>query len=240
LTKMVNVLATKLELGSPMICLYLLQNPDHYSSHRFVPFYWKTFVMEARKVWYPQDIQGDNKVVLIKKKGKLIGLSSTYDYTHWPEQHTSMYLYDWICRFTRAAKRSGKQDIPDQYANNTEKLESDQSAPTINTVLRYMEGHPLAQTHAPVATRNWQYVVPNFIGPPLPRPDKEDCEFYCCTILALFKPWRTGKDLKADGESWHEAFENYKFGDMESFYIKNMNLRYECLDARDDFRSQMK
>ncbi|KAF9060142.1 hypothetical protein BDP27DRAFT_1154749, partial [Rhodocollybia butyracea] len=209
LTKMVNVLATKLELGSPMIYLYLLQNPDHYSSHRF--------------------------------KGKLIGLSSTYDYTHRPEQHTSMYLYDWICRFTRAAKRSGKQDIPDQYANNTEKLESDQSAPTINTVLRYMEGHPLAQTHAPVATRNWQYVVPNFrIGPPLPRPDKEDREFYCCTILALFKPWRTGKDLKADGELWHEAFENYKFGGMESFYIKNMNLRYECLDARDDFRSQMK
>ncbi|KAF9062493.1 hypothetical protein BDP27DRAFT_1140874, partial [Rhodocollybia butyracea] len=82
--------------------------------------------------------------------------------------------------------------------------------------------------------------VPNFIGPPLPRPDKEDWEFYCCTILTLFKPWRTGKDLKADEESWHESFENYEFGEKELLYIKNMNLRYECLDARDDFQAQMK
>ncbi|KAJ3917037.1 hypothetical protein F5877DRAFT_24178, partial [Lentinula edodes] len=52
ITKIVNLLATKLELGGPMICLYLLGNPDYYSSHVFVPLYWKCFVTAARKDWH--------------------------------------------------------------------------------------------------------------------------------------------------------------------------------------------
>jgi hypothetical protein len=39
-TKVVNSLTTKLEMGSPMASLYLLGNPDHYTNHRFVMFYW--------------------------------------------------------------------------------------------------------------------------------------------------------------------------------------------------------
>ena len=49
MTKMVNAMSAKLELGSPMICLYLLGNPDHYTSHRFALFYWLAFVQEVRK-----------------------------------------------------------------------------------------------------------------------------------------------------------------------------------------------
>ena len=32
-TKMVNALTAKLEIGSPMASMYLLGNPDHYTSH---------------------------------------------------------------------------------------------------------------------------------------------------------------------------------------------------------------
>jgi hypothetical protein len=49
MTKMVNTMSTKLEMGSPIICLYLLGNPDHYTSHQFVPFYWQSFVHEVGK-----------------------------------------------------------------------------------------------------------------------------------------------------------------------------------------------
>ena len=31
MTKIVNLLSAKAEMGSPMICMYLLGNPDHYS-----------------------------------------------------------------------------------------------------------------------------------------------------------------------------------------------------------------
>ncbi|KAF8234923.1 hypothetical protein L208DRAFT_1222008, partial [Tricholoma matsutake] len=49
--KIVNSLSAKLEIGSPMACMYLLGNPDHYTNFDFVPFYWQSFVREARKSW---------------------------------------------------------------------------------------------------------------------------------------------------------------------------------------------
>lgn len=36
MTKMVKMMSAKLKMGSPMICMYLLGNPDHYTSHKFV------------------------------------------------------------------------------------------------------------------------------------------------------------------------------------------------------------
>jgi hypothetical protein len=51
MTRIVNSLSAKMEIGSPMACMYLLGNPDHYTDHTFVPFYWQSFVREARKPW---------------------------------------------------------------------------------------------------------------------------------------------------------------------------------------------
>ncbi|KAF8873000.1 hypothetical protein BD779DRAFT_1392230, partial [Infundibulicybe gibba] len=51
MTRIVNNLSAKMEIGAPMACMYLLDNPDHYTSHKFVPFYWQSFVREAGKPW---------------------------------------------------------------------------------------------------------------------------------------------------------------------------------------------
>jgi hypothetical protein len=40
MTKIVNSLSAKMEMGSPMSCMYLLGNPDHYTNYNFVLFYW--------------------------------------------------------------------------------------------------------------------------------------------------------------------------------------------------------
>jgi hypothetical protein len=45
--KIVNALSSKMEIGSPMASMYLLQNSDHYTSHIFIPFWWKSFVNET-------------------------------------------------------------------------------------------------------------------------------------------------------------------------------------------------
>ena len=45
--KFVNSLSAKLEIGSPMASAYLLGNPDHYSSHEFVIFWWKRYVSDV-------------------------------------------------------------------------------------------------------------------------------------------------------------------------------------------------
>ena len=49
ITKIVNSLTAKLEIGGPMASLYLLGNPDHYTNHDFVVFYWKGYVTEVLK-----------------------------------------------------------------------------------------------------------------------------------------------------------------------------------------------
>ena len=83
-------------------------------------------------------------------------------------------------------------------------------------------------------------IVPDFIGGSLPRSDDASYEYYCMTMLTLFKPWRSGSTLKTDEQSWTEAFTKYKFGPTDLQLMKNFNLRYECLDARDDFHSELK
>jgi hypothetical protein len=97
MTKIVNLLSTKLEMGAQMISMYLLGNPDHYTSHTFVPFYWKSYVSEARKFWHSSEesIESD-KVALIKKKGKIIGLSPVLDYIYRSPDLEDMNLYDYI------------------------------------------------------------------------------------------------------------------------------------------------
>ena len=59
-------------------------------------------------------------------------------------------------------------------------------------------------------------------------------------MLILFKPWQTGYDLKSADETWEYAFNNYIFSDKQVKLMNNFNLRYECLDARDDYSAQMK
>ncbi|EAU89804.2 hypothetical protein CC1G_09386 [Coprinopsis cinerea okayama7 len=58
-------------------------------------------------------------------------------------------------------------------------------------------------------------------------------------MLTLLKPWRRWKDLRNVDESWDEAFVGHKFTDEQKKLLANFNLRYECLDDRDDYHRQM-
>src|ERR1700676_2989357 len=76
LTKIVNALTAKLEIGGPMASLYLLGNPDHYTNQNFIVFYWKSYVTEVFKAWKQDgDVQSDKVILLKNVDGKFIGLS---------------------------------------------------------------------------------------------------------------------------------------------------------------------
>ena len=57
-------------------------------------------------------------------------------------------------------------------------------------------------------------------------------------MLTLFKPWRSGKDLKAKMESWDKSFMTYKFNKRQLEIMKFFNVRYEHLDAHDDYSAK--
>ncbi|KAF8234153.1 hypothetical protein L208DRAFT_1197203, partial [Tricholoma matsutake] len=102
----------------------------------------------------------------------------------------------------------------------------------------FTEFYPLAATHGLKSLPS--PLVPNFVGQTLPCCDQGDREFYCTTMLTLFKPWETGSTLKAKDASWDEAFVAHTFTDQQERIIKNFNIQYECLDQRDDFLSELK
>ena len=109
-----------------------------------------------------------------------------------------------------------------------------------STMYSFLKHHPLCKTHKVKFDKQKKNTVPNFVGGSLPRCDQGDREYYCATMLTLFKPWRSGKYLKKNDQSFDEAFNSFHFTAQQTQCMKNFNLRYECNDARDDFSAQLK
>ncbi|THV03164.1 hypothetical protein K435DRAFT_571647, partial [Dendrothele bispora CBS 962.96] len=227
MTKIVNLLTTKMEMGAPMICMYLLGNPDHYTDHKFLPFYWHQYIKEAR---------------------------SFFDYIYWPKELSHICLYDWARlseKFKCPKKNSCNEHDEIEEGNEGEyevqmdvdntDLNNEYSTGLHKKAYNFLPDHPLYQTHAIRLHKESEYYVVNFVGGGLPRSDQGDYEYYCSTMLALFKPWRNGFDLRENVHpDWRSAFNSHRFTERDRTLMKNFNIRYECLDARDDFRAQLK
>src|ERR1700678_3121888 len=269
MTKVANLLSAKGEMGAPMICMYLLGNPDHYTSHSFIPFYWQSYVGEVCRIFDKISDEPQPKVALIKKKGRIVGLSPVQDYVHCAPELEHISLYEWIRCYKREKihqrkKRRGRDEdkgpgaaasdiVPeDNVASNGDELDSSfqsiqvESDTEINgpaesgnkskNQYRFTKNHPLHETHVTRFISDNMLRVPNFVGASLPRCDQGDKEYYCCSMLTIFKPWRSGLDLKrSQTVSWDEEFISHNFSDSELTIMKNLNIRYECLDARDDY-----
>ena len=278
MTKMINALGAKMEMGSPMAAMYLLGNPDHYTSHTFTDVYWRNYVREARSIWETSSEEPDttDKVVLVSSGGRLIGVSKVNDYVYRPDALSDMTLYDWI-RLCQKTKRSRKEQnkFETQHTNDSEDesddnmmsendndsdsdtlcSENDNESPynilTGTTVVgggclsqiqkyEFQKEHPQYRTHHVQCVPENDRIVPNFLGGLLPRRDEGDLEYYYSTMLTLFKPWRSGKDLKIENQTWYQAFDLNKFTERQKEIMNNFHVRYECNDARDDHYNQRK
>ena len=323
MTGVVNSMTANMEIGGPMAALYLLGNPDHYTSHRFRVFYWRPYVSHVRQFFdeklkedahIPIDGKTDvEKVVIIQTKSELIGYSAKLDYIYRPILYEEVCLYDWIRLFDKSFKTKRKQNdiIEAELSNvsiecendndyNDENSNDDKKSININLNVKNVENdndqeqndtdnesienesltdngsinndvdntdeldlffqneneipnekkskvsqydfhsdHPQSNTHIVKLLTEVDSYIPNFVSP-IPRSDKGDREYYCATILCLFKNWRKPQDLKSSKESWDEAFDKFSFSDRQKQLLKNFNIRYECHDAKDDFRLQRK
>jgi hypothetical protein len=193
------------------------------------------------------------QVTIFKYKDSIVGLSAVNDYIFRFKALCDMNLYDWVARCKRIKLPKGQtprgaevEGTLDANRNGTplNKCHSSQPVKTNHiygsNVCQFLPDHPLAKTHRTRCHPVDKKSIPNFAGPTLPKHDQGDCEFYCSTMLTLFKPWRTGLDLKNQEETWDDAFSNYLFTDRHVVIIKNMNIQYECLDVRDDFYAQQR
>ncbi|KAJ7849017.1 hypothetical protein B0H13DRAFT_1645298 [Mycena leptocephala] len=95
---MVNSLTSKLQIGSPMACLYLLENPDHYTNLTFKEFNAPADPIQMNEADEIKDDDADDEndhVVLHRADGKYVGTTSVDDYIHRPSifENTSLYEF---------------------------------------------------------------------------------------------------------------------------------------------------
>jgi hypothetical protein len=166
-------------------------------------------------------MEGDipDKVAVFKHNGRVIGLSPVLDYVFRPKEISHMSLYEWVsrceCEKKPTSKRWSKRRMKTPHrvtdADYHETDSDSDSQPTKHALLSFQNGHPLADSHGTHCRSPSKACVPNFVGVTLPRFDQGDREYYCCSMLTIFKPWRSGLDLKRREETWDEAFSAASF-----------------------------
>ncbi|PBK59986.1 hypothetical protein ARMSODRAFT_845549, partial [Armillaria solidipes] len=261
MTQMVNVLGAKTKLSSPMICSYLLNLPDHYTNHKFTTFYWKSFVKGMIMgvspvedyIHHPPELESwslydwiclcnraPNSAAKCSQANKNGEGPLILESEHDTDDDNVKDDGDSCGSGDNTVSLYKVKYAPDDSDSN------DGDGPIKKRVgrktkirrFKFTAEHPMYETHHialhPEETRR----VPNFVGGLLPRVDKGDHEYYCLTMLMLFQPWRTGEELKSDRQcTWEKVFSDYTFSDCQHVVMENFNLRYECLDAHDDYRA---
>jgi hypothetical protein len=241
LMKMTNSITSKMEVGSPMASMYLLGNPDHYKSHNFVPFWWRSFVSHISRAegnGYNEDDESD-KVLLTKNETGYAAWCNVDDYIYRPKDYNDISLYDWIQCHVKIKKRARQSD--NDADDDVEEEDHNGNKASADAYTRFLLAHSQYNTHQVKVDPCRRIThIPNFLGGALPRKDQGDSEFYCKTMLMLFKPWRTINDLKDRGSKWEESFNAFSFNVECTKLMQNFNVRYECLDERDDYHAIMK
>lgn len=205
-----------------------------------------------------------DRVLLRKKDSKYIEYSVVDDYIYRPVEFADVPLYTWMRLIEKKPLSARKQlnnaaaekatlagrDFSDErdvarelFADSSDSDEEDAvELPLLqaSSIGRFIGKHPDKNTHTVSMVHDNNTRVPMFLGGPLPRHDRGDREDYCMTMLTLFKPWRTGLDLKSAESSWSDTFASHAFSEYVQEKMKFFNTKYECLDAKDDFRAQRK
>jgi hypothetical protein len=115
------------------------------------------------------DSSGDK--VKLRKSTHVKDTSQTMkDYLEYEERENDTYL-----RGSLWANSSDSEGYEDDIDNS-------EYAP-------FEAGHHQHVTHTVQVQPDDDTIVQNFVGGSLPQCDKGDCEFYCCTMLTLFKSW---------------------------------------------------
>ncbi|KAJ6562188.1 hypothetical protein B0H19DRAFT_942776, partial [Mycena capillaripes] len=127
--KMVNSMSAKMEIGSPMASLYLLGNPDHYTSHKYVPFAWRSYVQFVRSFWI-EDVQNDGadeygrddeeRIPICRLDGKFVPTSGVDDYRYRPSVYNNLNLFEWIQYHHQAAFEQLQEENLDEDEDNLE------------------------------------------------------------------------------------------------------------------------
>ncbi|KAJ7795001.1 hypothetical protein B0H13DRAFT_1675262, partial [Mycena leptocephala] len=191
--KMVNSMSSKMEIGSPMASMYLLGNPDHYASHQYVTFPWRSYVQFVRGFWYPVRKRDDGdefhaedeKIPIGNHNGRFVATSGVDDYRYRPLVYSNVTLYEWNqCalrkKMNEEALSDWKTDDDDDTVLAIQTSKNKNNKPVRHP---FMPNHDLFLTHNVTCDfERVNTIIPNFIGGSIPRFDRGDRAYYCMTV----------------------------------------------------------
>ncbi|KAJ6631986.1 hypothetical protein B0H10DRAFT_1636985, partial [Mycena sp. CBHHK59/15] len=206
-------------------------------------FLWKSYVSEVNKSWPMDEDNSDrgnpgsgepsasdagidtNHVILTKGTNGYVGSSNVDDYTFRPHALENVPLYDYFQMNEELELSDVELDHPEDAA----------SSPDISSHT-FLLDHPLYCSHYICCDKHKIIIVaPNFVGGSLPRIDQGDREFYCCTMLTLFKLWRSGLCLKSSLDSWDDTFSHHAFDSKALKLMRNFNVHYKCNNTHNNY-----
>ncbi|EIW51233.1 uncharacterized protein TRAVEDRAFT_81261, partial [Trametes versicolor FP-101664 SS1] len=264
ITKIVNSLTACSEIGGPMAAMYLLKHPDHYKSHKFRTCFWRGYVYERiialspvqDYIWRPTEYEhmslydwvrlADKQRITYRKKGPKKSEEHIDEHADVDSEFEDNYDVS-DAELKGAGVSEEEEESEDELLltkTSNQELEAD-SAPkprkSRSKYVQFHENHPQYDTHHVKLLDESEAYVPNFIGGSLPRRDAGNREQYCMTMLTLFKPWRTGQDLRPSQDVlWDDVFNGYSFSERQLEVMKFFHIKYECNDARDDYSAARK
>lgn len=96
----------------------------------------------------------------------------------------------------------------------------------------FQSHHPCHWTRLRIIRSEKHNSLPNFIGQYFPpNNDDEQHDFYCASMLTLFKPWQNlAHNLKLDSQSWSDAFNDLtsSLPLWQQNMINNIQYFHEC------------
>lgn len=187
---------------------------------------------------------------IIAKAGQLL------DYQMRGMPFSDLNYWDFIAKVDKIRKPKKKSDnkagpgdtddpeseVEDPYESDTENFERSTGNTKAEHHIPLLTAHPETETHCLHLRKSSSCRIPVPVGPSsLPRRDRDNVfQRYCRLMLILFKPWRNARHLRKTGQSWSDAFLDFK-SSCDGRFIRimdNMQLLHECKDSRDDHFAQ--
>ncbi|CAF1498169.1 unnamed protein product [Adineta ricciae] len=257
-----NTLASQQELSGVQVASYLMGWPDHYTTHEFVNLfligienYLQSMLSEAKLKQQHQtenitNIDDDEScheseeqflLQPTESNNKYVYVNTRVDYQYRSVALDNICLYDYV-RSYRKKPIDAKDRRQLEALLEPKDIQSESSKrgrPPSEREL-FQDSHPQAASH--INIKRTKPVIPVLIGPPIPRKDREDTrERYCRSILTLFHPWRTYRDVCDVDQSWEEAFNIRQTKILSSSWkiVNNIQLLQECKSDRDEHLQQI-
>jgi len=187
-----------------------------------------------------EDNEDEDEVgVSVDHTGNFIEKPSQYmDYIYRGRELNELSLWDFVAQ-TEKIKHKLKNMTEDECETQSIDTWSDMSVSQAKErpKVPFLGAHPQSESHVLRIRLVQDRVVPVPIGPRIPRRDQPKIyPRYCRLMIMLFKPWRISTDLRSSGQSWEEAFAQFRASahSRSLQVMNNMQMLHECRDSRDD------